>query len=87
MVYLKLIELMPVPAHAARWEVARSSAAVTDLIPEECRYLVWRSPVQNYRLAEVRRDLWMSSCPTPLLQQGHPELIFQNCLQMAFEYL
>jgi len=28
---------------------------------------------QNPRLVGVGRDLWRSSCPTPLLRQGHPE--------------
>ena len=38
-------------------------------------------------MAEVGRDLWRSSGPTPLLKQGHPEQAAQDCVQMAFEYL
>ena len=42
---------------------------------------------KNHRMAEVRRDLWRSSGPTLLLKQGHLELVAQDYIQMAFEYL
>ena len=42
---------------------------------------------QNHRLVEVGRHLWRPSGPTPLLQQGHLELVTQNHVQTAFEYL
>ena len=42
---------------------------------------------QNHRMVEVGRDLWRSSGPTPVLKQGHLELVAQAHGQMAFEYL
>uniref|UniRef100_A0A8B9PTS4 Tectonin beta-propeller repeat containing 2 n=1 Tax=Apteryx owenii TaxID=8824 RepID=A0A8B9PTS4_APTOW len=42
---------------------------------------------QNHRIAEVGRDLWRSSSPTPLLKQGHLEHIVQDRIQACFEYL
>jgi len=42
---------------------------------------------QNCKTAEVGRDLWRPSRPTPLLKQGHLELAAQDRVQMAFEYL
>ena len=42
---------------------------------------------QNHRLAEVGRDVWRSSGLTPLLKQGHLEMVAQDHAQMAFEYL
>jgi len=42
---------------------------------------------QNHRMAEAGRDLWRSFCPTPLLKQGHLELVAQDNVRMAFEYL
>ena len=40
---------------------------------------------QNHRMAEVRRHLWRSSGPTPLLRQGHLQPVAQDCVQVAFE--
>jgi len=42
---------------------------------------------ENHRMVKVGWDLWMSSCPTPLLQQGHPQPVAQGCVQMGFEHL
>ena len=48
----------------------------------------WETKVlQTRRLVEVGKDLWRSSGPTPLLEQGHLELVAQDHIQMAFEYL
>ena len=33
------------------------------------------------------RDLWRSPCPTPLLKQGHLDLVAQDHVQMVSEYL
>lgn len=41
----------------------------------------------GYEMAEVRRDLWRSSGPPPLLKQGHVHLVAQGHVQMAFGYL
>lgn len=41
---------------------------------------------ENHRLVEVGRDLWRPSAPTPLLQQGHLQLVAHSHVQMAFEY-
>jgi len=38
-------------------------------------------------MTEVGRDLWRSSCPTPLLKQKHLQQIAQDDVQLAFEYL
>ena len=38
-------------------------------------------------MAEVGRDLWRSSAPTTLLKQGHLQLVAQDHVQTAFEYL
>jgi len=42
---------------------------------------------QNNRKAVVGRDLWRSSCPTPLLKQDHLEWLAQDHVQMAYQYL
>jgi len=42
---------------------------------------------RNHRMAEVGRDLWRSSCSTPLLKQGHLEPVDHDCIRVAFEYL
>ena len=42
---------------------------------------------QNHRTVEVGRDLWRSSRPNPLLKQGHLQLVVQDCVQVASEYL
>jgi len=39
---------------------------------------------QNYRLAEVGRDLWRETAPTLLLKQGHLEPVDQDYVQMGF---
>ena len=36
---------------------------------------------------EVKRDLWRSSGPPPLLKQGHLQQAAQDHVQMAFGYL
>ena len=41
----------------------------------------------NGRLSEVGRDFWRSSCPAPLLKQGHLDPVVQNCIQTTFESL
>jgi len=38
-------------------------------------------------MVEVGRDLQRPPGPTPLLKQGHLELIAQDCVQTASEYL
>jgi len=40
-----------------------------------------------HRMAEVGRDLWRSSGPSPLLKQDHLEQVAQDHVQMASEYL
>ena len=45
---------------------------------------------QNYRMVEVRRDLWRSLVPTSLLKEGQqscPEQTAKDCVQEALEYL
>lgn len=42
---------------------------------------------QSHRMAEVGRNLWGSSCPTVLLQQGHLESVVQDQAQTVFKYL
>ena len=42
---------------------------------------------QNYRMLEVKRDLWRSSGQHRLLKQDHLQPISQDHVQMAFEYL
>ena len=44
------------------------------------------SRLQNHRIFEVGRDLWRSSCPTPLLNQGRLEPVLVH-VQMAFDCL
>jgi len=39
------------------------------------------------RLTEAGRDLCRSPGSTPLFEQGHPELVVQDHVQTAFEYL
>jgi len=38
-------------------------------------------------MVEVGRHLWRSAGPTPLLKQGCLELVVQDHVQTAFEYL
>lgn len=40
-----------------------------------------------HRIAEVGRELWMSSGPTPQLKQAYLELVTQDNTEAAFEYL
>jgi len=42
---------------------------------------------QNHRVVGVRRDLWGSSSPTPLLKQGHLQQAAQDLVQTGLEYL
>jgi len=42
---------------------------------------------QNQRGVEVGRELWRSSGPTSLLNQGCLEPVAQDHVQVAFEYL
>jgi len=43
---------------------------------------------QNHRRVEVGRDLWRASGPTSLIKQGHHlELVVQDPVQLAFDYL
>ncbi|KFV81554.1 Y-box-binding protein 3, partial [Struthio camelus australis] len=44
-------------------------------------------PRSNHSMVEVGRDLWRSSSPTSLLQQGPLEHIAQDRVQAGFEYL
>ena len=37
-------------------------------------------------MVEGGRDIWRSSCPTPLLKQGHLDPVAQDRVQIAFEY-
>lgn len=46
-------------------------------------FLNWWS--QNHSM--VGRDLWRSSCPTPLLKQDHQDLISQGHVQVTFKFL
>jgi len=39
---------------------------------------------QNHRMIEVGRDLWQTRGPTPLLKQGHLELVARDCIQEGF---
>lgn len=41
----------------------------------------------NHRMFETGRNLWRSSGPTPFIKQGHLELVSQDHVQMAVEYL
>jgi len=38
-------------------------------------------------MGELGRDIWRSSCPTPLPKQGHLKLFAKVHVQTAFEYL
>lgn len=42
---------------------------------------------QSHRMAEFGRNLWESSCPTVLHQQGQIEPVVQDQVQTAFKYL
>lgn len=53
---------------------------------EQCWFNGWCAGLgesQNYRMVEVGRDLWRSSCPGPLLRQGHPEPVAQDHVQAS----
>ena len=52
------------------------------LPPHSCICLRSMRISQNPRMAEVGRDLWRSSGPTPLLKQGHLEPVDQGCYRM-----
>lgn len=41
-------------------------------------------PKINHKMAAAKKNLWS---PTPLLNQGYPELVAQSCIQMALEDL
>jgi len=38
-------------------------------------------------MVEVGRDVWRSPGPNPLLEQDHLQLVVQDHVQTAFEYL
>jgi len=69
----------------------------TDLRNPDIRVLICeeKAPVlkvidfnsENHVMVEVRRDLWGSSGPISLVKGVHLELIAQDRVQMAFEYL
>ena len=42
---------------------------------------------QNHRMVGIGRDLWGSSCPTPLPKQGHLQQAAQDLVQSGLEYL
>ena len=42
---------------------------------------------QNHRMVEVERNLWRSSCATPLPKQDHQEQVVHDRVQMAFDHL
>ena len=42
---------------------------------------------QTHRMFEVERDLWRSFGPTPLLKQGHLELVAQGHVESVSEHL
>jgi len=42
---------------------------------------------QSHRTAGVGKDLWRSSCPTPLQNQGHLKQVAQDHIQAGFKYL
>jgi len=42
---------------------------------------------QNHKMVKVGMDLWRSSGPNHLLRQGHLELLPQERVQTALEYL
>lgn len=46
-----------------------------------------QSSSQNDRKVEGERGLWKSSDPTPLLKQGHLEVVAQDHVQIASKYL
>lgn len=41
---------------------------------------------QSHTVAEVGKNRWRSSCPTPLLKQGYREPVAQDRVQKVFEY-
>lgn len=49
----------------------------------ESSYSTWK---RNHRMVEVWKNLWRSSDPTPLLEQGHPKQVAQDHVLPAFEY-
>ncbi|KAK4826745.1 hypothetical protein QYF61_010998 [Mycteria americana] len=50
-------------------------------------YSPWYKQLLNHRMTEVGRDLWKASDPTPLLKQGHLDLLAQDYVQPPFEYV
>jgi len=42
---------------------------------------------RNHRSISVGRDLWGSSSPTPLPEQGHLQQAAQDLIHVSFEYL
>jgi len=52
---------------------------------QSCFLDFWHAASQNHRMVEVKRDLWMSSGPKPMLREDHLKRVAQD--QMAFEYL
>ena len=69
----------------------------TGLSPVLVGELYWLAPPRsaslsstkhrNHSTVEVGRDLWRSSGPTPLRQEGHPEQVALDCVQSGVEYL
>ena len=77
---LSVLKAQWVPKHFRRGWGSQDTGGIT-------RWGTASGLSQNHGMAEVGRDLWRSSSPTPLPKQGHLERIAQDCVQMAFEYL
>lgn len=81
-------KVSPPGSELSAWEAqlgAQRGALLFSCVPIPPYFSPQESPLQTAPgitepRAEVSRDLWRSSCPTPLLKKGHQD-------QITFEYL
>lgn len=88
------VPLLPLPEQVGTWFVNLEPSVVCPSIPENRVDMPYPIPwiyffffkqivqvsyfSQNHGMVEVERDLWKSSCPIHLFEQGQPEHIAQD---------
>lgn len=75
--------------HFTKWDCDWFSKVFVYIhVTRQCRIMTrFRDSSQNPKMVEVRRGLWRSLSPIPLLKEGCLELVGMVCVQMAFECL
>ena len=78
---------VPCSCHKLPTKLEEKLISWTNILLNLIQVLIYYLFSQNHRMAEVGRELWRSSGPIPLLEQGNLEPVAQDRVQMAFELL